>query len=121
MDSEKYNRRQTGNVLRAKTEEEIQESLNRLPPAKRFSVILRNEIDTSLKSKDITSHEMLVKSIQQVVNHLEKREINVHVDICPPIYDPTSFQRSVNIRIEEMRSNSIIVVTVTNYDIPAED
>lgn len=118
MDLEKYKHRQIFDVLRPKTEEEIQEILNRLPPAKRFSVILRKEIDARLNSKEITSHEMLVKNIQKVVNHLEKRELNVHV--LRPMYDPNTFQRSVNIRIEEMRSDSIVIVTVTNYDILSE-
>ena len=121
MDLEKHTHRQVGDILKPKTEEEIQYKLDRLPPEKKFSVILRREVENHFDPMWIVSHETLHKKVKEVIEGLDTKGLDVVVSPAMYDYDPDSSFVSLNVHIRGSfpNDNRSLQVTISKYNEPA--
>ena len=99
-------------VLKPKSEEEIDLILNKLPPAKRVSALIRREVEVCFYNKDVT-HDDLLKKVEETVNRFSENN-SVNISIGPTTYEPNTFAASVNIIISENVSDNHTVLTMTH-------
>jgi len=86
-------------ILKPKSQEDIDRAVAHLPPAKKFSTFLRSEVEFYYQRTDLCEQKPLSQVVQETVNKLDAYGLKIKIDLTQ--YDPYTFATEVNIWISE--------------------